>query len=121
MEENGRINTDQLRAYTGNVTKLASVIDSLIKSEGWQVFLALFEKEKKEIKEKEDYSTLEQFNADRKAIKIFENILDRMNGYSTDAKEAGELLTKITTEAEGQTPNKGSLMIDVIEEQGREF
>ncbi len=119
MEENGKINLDRLKAYAGDVGKIAREVEALMKSDGWQIFLALWEREKSEIKEKSEYDSLEDFNADRRCIKRFDNIVARFGEYVADASEADILLNKLITK-EGQTPNKGVLILDSLEEHGRE-
>lgn len=116
MKKYATMDAGQLKAYSGNLSKLASVVESLVKSDGWCIFLAKWEKEKKAIHLK-DYKTFEEFKADRKAIEIFEGILEDFEGYISDAHEAQDLLTN---NAENQTQSKGALMIDLIEEDAQE-
>lgn len=119
MEENGKINIDRLKAYAGDVGKVARDIEALIKSDGWQIFLALLEREKRDIKERTDYKTIEEFKAERKAIEVFDGIMEKFNEYISDASEADDLIIKITQDL-SQTPNKGVLILDSLEEHGRE-
>ncbi len=118
MEDNGKINLDRLRPYASDVSKLASSVEQVIKTDGWQIFLALWEIEKREIYHKNDYPTIQDFKADRKAIELFESITERFTGYMADAMEADVLLKTLTSDS--QTPNKHVLMIDSLEEHGRE-
>lgn len=118
MEENGKINVDRLKVYAGDVAKIASAIQSVFRHDGWQIFLAVFQKEKDEIKERKDYTTLEDFKADRKAIDIIESVIETLSGYIADATEADSLLKTLTDPS--QTPSKSVLILDSLEEHGRE-
>lgn len=103
---------EKFKTYAGNTAKLASVIESLTRSEGWQVFRAMFERKAQEIKDKTDYGSLEDFKADRRAIQIFEDILMDFEGYIEEHEEAKEVLSKLAAD-EGQTP--GSLVLDSVD------
>lgn len=119
MTQAVKLDVDKLKPYTNDIGKIARAVESLIKTDGWQIFLAVWEKQKKEIMEKKDYETLEAFKADRGALDLFDQICDQFTKYITDAEEAEKLLTKTIREADGQTP-RGILMIDALEEYAQE-
>lgn len=91
------------KTFSDNAGQIANAVESLLRHSGWQVFLALFENKKREILAKDDYANLEDFHADRRALKIVQEMFNQMPGYIEDAESAQLLLKKLTA-AENQTP-----------------
>lgn len=112
-----KLDIDRAKSFSDDAAQIGTAVESLLKHSGWQVFLALFENKKREILKKEDYVSLEDFRADRSALKIVQGIFDLMPTYIEDATEA-QLLLKKLTEAENQTPI--SLMLGDEDDDARE-
>lgn len=119
MDQNDNITIDRAKAYASDTSKIAGAIESMIKSDGWELFKAIWAREKRIILEKQDYTTIEEFKGDRKSLEHFDAILEKFEGYIADAVEAGETLKKLI-EDNSQTPNKSVLILDSMEEHGRE-
>lgn len=115
--EHTQISTEKAKEYAANLDSVASACESMMKSEGWGLFMALFEIEKRAIKDTEDYATIEEFRADRGAIKIVEAIIEKMRGYISDAQSAAELFQRL--QGKGEDASRGIMMIDAVE-QNRE-
>lgn len=102
------IDAAKAKEYANDMQKVASAVESLQKHDGWKIFLALFVTKKIEIKDREDYDSLEDFRADRRAIGIVEDIIGTFDGYREDATQARTLFDKLA-DAENQTPTSISL------------
>lgn len=88
--------------------QVGEAIDQMQKSKGWQIFSALLAMRRREIYERGDYTSLEDFKADRKALGIVDHILDDLNGYKSDAKEIIEEMARASVDE----PERGVLMLD---------
>lgn len=97
------ISSEKAAEYAADTMKVATAVASLFKQEGWQIFRALFEQKKQEVKDKDDYASLEDFKADRRALKTVEDMIGELASYIDDASRARDLFNKII-DAEGQTP-----------------
>lgn len=95
MAENDTIDVAKAQEFAGSSAKIASAIDSLKGHDGWKLFLLLMQYRRQEIKDREDYATLSDFQADRKALKIFDEILADFDGYKDQAENAQDLLKKL--------------------------
>lgn len=104
-----RMTADQAKAFAANRAAIAHAVESLQKHDGWKIFFALFEQEKKKIQEKSNYRTIQAFRSDRKAIKIVESIIGEFEGYRDDAAAAQDLLNDIIAQSDNQTPQTYSL------------
>lgn len=104
---------ERLKQYTASAGKISSAIQSIIRSDGWMIFLALYKRKKREIMDRDDYATIEEFKADRKAIEIVDGILDEFNGWIEDAEAAAVLLAGLT--GEESTPDRGIMLIEAAE------
>lgn len=111
----GALSPEKIKEYAASTSRIASAIGALVKHDGWIVFMALYERRKKEIRAKDDYASLEEFKADRKAIDIVDGILDTFEGYIKDAGEAAELLQGLSTEP---PVNRGIMLIEQAEGGG---
>lgn len=94
------MSVEEVKNFANDVGKISTAVETMVKSDGWQIFLAHFEKIKEEIKDKSDYDTLQSFKADRTALDIVEEIFEEFKGYISDAKEAADLLTALSQEKE---------------------
>ena len=106
------LNAEQIRAYAASTEKIATAVESLVKTDGWHIFLALFEHRKQEIKDRSDYASLEEFHADRQAIDIVDGIISTFEGYVQDAKEAADTLAGIADEP---PKDRGIMLIEHME------
>ena len=79
---------DSVESYKKHIQRVGGAIEALQKSEGWQILMKLYEQRKQEIKDKEDYATLEDFRADRRALEIVEGILVELDDFVSDAMES---------------------------------
>lgn len=95
--------------------KIASAVESMLKQDGWKIFMALYDREKKRIRAKDDYASLEDFKADRKAIDIVDSVLDTFEGYMEDAKAASLLLNALSAAEEDGGKNRGIMLIEASE------
>lgn len=109
----GSISAEQIKEYAAASGKISSALEQLFKLDGWKIFMALYEKRKKEIKDRADYKTIEEFHADRKAIDIVDGILDDFDSYVKDASEAAEALKKLSTDEPDK--DRGIMLIDPVD------
>lgn len=99
MADTGFILTvDDAKKYAADTGAIAKAVESLLGSDGWKIFSALFIHKKREIMARDDYETLDAFKGDRKAIDIVEEILTDLKGYIEDAKGAQAILNKLAEE-----------------------
>ena len=112
------VDPEKVKAYAANIASLAQAIEQLEKSDGWAVFMALFQREKQIIYEKDNYDTLADFKGDRKAIEIVDGIIDIFKGYKQDASDAATLLTGLSPDDAKQ--ERGIMIIEAAEESNRE-
>lgn len=113
MDEPAGVSDAQIKEYAENTASLAGIVSQLVQSSGWQIFLALYELRKREIKNKSDYESFEDFKADRRALDIVDGIVQSFEDYQNDAKDAAEALLKLTGE---DTPiERGIMLIEHVE------
>lgn len=112
-DEIGTMSPEKIKDYAASTGKIAAAVESMLRQDGWQIFMALYQRTKNEIKEKNDYPSLEDFKADRRAIDIVEGVLDTFRGYMQDAADAGTLLAGLSPE---ETPtDRGIMLIEAAE------
>lgn len=116
MSDKG-LTISEAKAYANDRGKLGHAIESLLRHDGWKIFVSLYNQRKKGVKDKTDYASIEDFRADRRALEIIDGIIDEMPGFIEDATDAQNLLKKLT-EAENQTPI--SLLLENEDEQASE-
>ena len=112
-EEIGTMSPEKIKDYAISTGKIAAAVESMLRQDGWQIFMALYNRTKNEIKEKNDYASLEDFKADRKALDIVEGVLDVFKGYISDASDAATLLAGLSPE-ESPT-DRGIMLIEQAE------
>ncbi len=106
--------TDQKKKdYAVSSSKVASAIEALNRHDGWQIFLALYDRKKNQIKEKRDYATIEELKGDRIALDIVDELLEELLGYIKEAQDATDLLS--TLEGEGGAAPRGIMLINEME------
>lgn len=93
----------EVEAYVADTAKVASAVESLMRSEGWRLFTAYYDWRKNQIKERRDYTSLEDFHGDRKALDLVDEIIATLESYIDDASRAVDLLTSLVG-TENQTP-----------------
>lgn len=112
----GEETVEQAKEYQDAVLRLGQAVESLEKNEGWEVFLALFKRKKKEIEARSDYDSLEMFRADRGAIEIVEGILDELKTFKEDGQATADFIAAM---AEGEEqPSRGIMLIEAAEDGG---
>lgn len=101
----GKIPTEEdIRKYDEGKINIGRTIQSFVDHKGFELLMAIFATEVAEIKNKDDYKTIEDFKADRKAIKIVRTMLDELQSYIDNSEHAIIRLNKLK-EAESQTPS----------------
>lgn len=115
------LDIDKMKHYAANASRVGSAIEALKRHDGWQIFLGLFQRRKREIQDRSDYPDdlqgLAQFKGDRKAVDLIEGIFAEMDGFVEDANSAQEALRGISTEPEKP---RGIMLIEAMEESGRD-
>lgn len=112
-ERIGAMSTEQIKEYAANTGKISSSVESMLKHDGWAIFMALYERRKSDIKDKSDYASFEDFKADRAAIDIVDSILETFKGYIQDAQDAATMLSGLSPE---DTPkDRGIMLIEATE------
>lgn len=98
------ITAEEIRKFTEDEVALGRTVESFLLHNGFKLFMAIYLTERAEILQKEDYKSLEDFKADRKALKIVQTMLDELESYKDKAESAFDRLTKLE-KAESQTPS----------------
>lgn len=109
----GAIDRETAKTYAAATEKISGAVLSMLKTDGWQIFLALYARERDRIKEKKDYVSLEDFKADRAAIDIVDSIVNTFKGYVDDAEDAAKMLAAFGEE--DTNSNRGIMLIDAAE------
>lgn len=115
----GTISREVLQSLSKGAIDLGRTVESLTSHNGWKVFLALCETKRREVLEKEDYATIEDFHADRRALKIIKETIAELESFVEDADSAIDLLKKFESKAVSQTP-ESILSVDGEEEVAAE-
>lgn len=116
----GALDVERARDYAKNVSRVGGALESLKKHDGWNIFLALFYRMKKDFAGKEygdDHAALVEFKGDRKAIKLVEDLFSQLEDLMGEAGDAARALGDITGEEE--VP-RGIMLIEAIEDPNRE-
>lgn len=111
------ITIGQARAYAEDTARVAGAVQALLKHDGWKTFIGLWTLRKFELRAKDDYASLEDFKADRRAIKLIEDLFGELETLTEDAETARSIFTKLT-EAEDQTPE--TLVSTDLADEGRQ-
>lgn len=115
----GELNIDKAREYVANASRVGGALEALKRHDGWQIFLALFYRVKKEYGNKKygsDHDALVEFKGDRRAIELVEDLFAEMDGLIEDANEAANLGD---IGGEEEQP-RGILLIEAMEGSNRE-
>lgn len=107
------IDRQQAAEYAAHSEKISAAVVALMKQDGWQIFLTTYAREKDRIKEKDDYATLEDFKADRRAIGIVDTIIETFKGYVEDAEAAAETMRRFA--ADDLPKDRGIMLLDAQE------
>ena len=99
-----KITIDDLRKYDEGKVDIGRTVESFISHNGFELLMTIFLTEIATIKNKDDYRSLEDFKADRRAIKLVKNMLDELQSYVEDSEYAITRLKKFKI-AESQTPS----------------
>ena len=110
---------DEIKQRQQEILETGRQVESVLKSPGWKLFQALFRQKAIEIREKEDYASLEDFRADRAAIRIVRGILDEFIGYATDADGAIQMLESLH-KSERRTPSPLALDTGIMAGETKE-
>lgn len=94
---------DEIKKYEREKIDIGRLVKTVTSSEGWKLFLGLYRKKALEVRAKDDYASLEDFRADRRAVTIVRELIDEFLMYEEDAEGASQLLIQLE-EAERQTP-----------------
>lgn len=100
---NDKITIDDLRKYDEGKVDIGRTVESFISHNGFELLMTIFLSEIAIIKNKDDYKSLEDFKADRKAIKLIQDMFDEFQSYVDDSEHAIIRLKKYK-KAESQTP-----------------
>lgn len=98
------ITKEELEKFDGDIIDKGRTVESFVSHNGWQLLMIIFVSEELRIKNKSDYKTMEDFKADRKALKIVQGMIDELKSYIDDSKEAVIRINALK-KAESQTPN----------------
>ena len=74
----------------------ARLVEAMLKSPGWEIFEDILDKKFQKIKDKNDYETIEDFRADRKAVEIVSGIVKELKDIVLEAEEADKILDKLS-------------------------
>lgn len=115
--ESGELDLAKIKEYANNASRVGGALEGLFKHEGWQIFLALYWRRKKDIQAKSDYDSLDAFRGDRKALEIIDELIEEMRGFIAEAGEAQAALVGISGE---EAPPRGIMLIEAMEDTNRE-
>lgn len=108
FQESDKINLTDFKKLQGQKIELGAKVQELVKSDGFKLLLALLYNSEKDIKDKVDYKTLEDFRADRKAIEIVRGWMAELDKMIQDGELAADQIQKLI-ESEDSTPSILSL------------
>lgn len=98
----------KLKALLAKKIELGDKIRGFVESDGFLIIKAIFKNYENDIRSKDDYKNLKEFQADRKALKIVQGMLNDLVSYIGEADQAFSELQKVI-EAESSTPSSLSL------------
>ncbi len=113
--ETDNISKEELRKLLESRTALGGKVQDLLKHDGFLILKAVFENFVRDIKNKDNYLSLEDFRADRKAIEIVQGILEELKGFVNDAELAASQVQQLI-DSEDSTPSLLSLEGEGMEE-----
>lgn len=116
--EGVHIDFDKIKAFAANASRVGGALESLKKHDGWQIFLALYHRKKKEIEGRRNFKDLAEANAGGMALDILDALFDEMDGFIQDSDEAAKSLVGISTD-DTETP-RGIMLIEAMEGSNRE-
>lgn len=100
-----------LAKYKESLEKAATLgakVQEFVSSEGFLVLKAVFYNRVKAIKNKDSYQTLEDFRADRSAVKIIQEMFDELVAMVNNGEQAEAEIKKLI-DSESSTPPSLSL------------
>lgn len=112
----GIINKEELRADAGKQIDRARLAATLLNHAHWKIFLAIFRNKQREIGAKDDYPTLEDFRADRGAIRIVKEMIEELESYVDDSASAEDIIKALNKKADHQTSD--SILSLDLEDEG---
>lgn len=110
---------DEIKRHQGEKIAIGRQVRNTIKSDGWKLFLALYRKKAIEIREKDDYPSLEDFRADRRGLAFVRQLIDEFRAFEEDAEAASQTLIQLH-KAESRTPTPLSFDIGKDPDETRE-
>lgn len=111
MSQQGKSDTIDVREYQALLERKAQVGDQirqLLGGDGYLVLKAIIYNFKEDVRQKEDYTTLEDFRADRKALKIIDGLFSELDAMVGDGEQAVAEIQKLI-DSEASTPSILSL------------
>ena len=102
------VDVNALKSVLQKKVDLGVSVQETVASGGYQILKAVFHNFIEDVKAKSDYTTLEAFKSDRKAIEIIQGMFSEFEGFVSNADQAVSELKKIT-EADSSTPSLLSL------------
>lgn len=99
-----KITKEDLRKYDEGKIDIGRTVESFMSHNGFELLMMIFLTEIATIKNKDDYDKLEDFKADRKAIKLIQNMFDEFQSYVDESEQAIINIEKFK-KAESQTPD----------------
>lgn len=110
IEQNANIevDTNKLKNLLNHKVGLGVKVQQLLDSDGFLILKVIFKNLENDIRDKDDYKSLEDFKADRRAVKIIKDALSELESCVGDAEQASLELKKLI-EAESSTPSLLSL------------
>lgn len=109
MEENSdSISTTKYQKLLENKVGLGTKIKEFLDSEGFLVLRAIFYNFEQDVKNKDAYQSLEDFKADRKALRIVNGLFGELDSMVNNAEQAAAELEKLIA-TESSTPSLLSL------------
>ena len=98
----------RLKSILEKKVGIGEKIRQLVDSDGFLILKAIFKNFENDTLAKDDYKTLEEFKAERKALRIVQGMLNNLSSYIGEADQAYSELKKLI-EAECSTPSLLSL------------
>lgn len=116
--EGPHIDFDKIKEFAANASRVGGALESLRKHDGWQIFLALYHRKKKEIEGRRSFKDLAEANAGGLALDILDALFEEMDGLIQDADAAAQQLVGISED--DTPPPRGIMLIEALEGSNRE-
>lgn len=116
--EGPHIDFEKIKDFAANASRVGGALESLKKHDGWQIFLALYFRRRKEIEGRRNFKDLAEANAGGLALDILEDLFDEMDGFIQDADAAAKALVGISPD--DSTVSRGIMLIEAMEGSNRE-